>query len=171
MSGTEKQYSPARETWRMFLRNKAAVFGLVLFVLVLLVAFFGPYFYDIDPFKIVWAPYTPPGQEETAPLGTDYLGRDMLAGLVNGGDATLLVGATAAAITVTIGVLVGAFAGYYGGWVDEILTRLTSSSKSYPHCFLLWCWSPCSPQRCPRSPSPSVWSVGPPQHASRELNS
>ena len=125
-------YSPAREAWRMYVRNKAAVFGLILFVLVLLVAFFGPIFYEIDPFKIVWAPFTAPGQEDVVPLGTDYLGRDIMAGLVNGGDATLLVGATAAAITVSIGVIVGAFAGYYGGWVDEVLTRITEFFQVLP---------------------------------------
>ena len=49
-----QDFSPAREAWRMFLRNKAAVFGLILFSAVLVFAIVGPYLYDVDPFKIVW---------------------------------------------------------------------------------------------------------------------
>lgn len=125
-------YSPMREAWRMFLRNKAAVLGLVLFTIVLLFSILGPFLYTVDPFKIVWAPFTPPGENATVPLGTNRLGRDMLAGLIDGGDTTLLVGATAAAITVFIGILVGALAGYYGGWVDEVLMRVTEFFQVLP---------------------------------------
>lgn len=120
------------ETWRMFVRNRAAVLGLVLFSGVLLFSFVGPHVYPTDPFKIVWAPLTPPGEAQELPLGTDYLGRDILAGLIDGGDATLLVGATAAALTVLIGVLVGALAGFYGGWVDELLMRVTEFFQVLP---------------------------------------
>ncbi len=127
-----QSYNPTAEAWRMFARNKAALFGLFLFILVLIMALLGPIIYDVDPFKIVWAPLTPPGEADSVPLGTDYLGRDMLAGLVDGGDATLLVGATAAAITVFIGILVGALAGYYGGWVDEVLMRVTEFFQVLP---------------------------------------
>ena len=117
----------------MFLRNKAAVFGLIMFVAVLLFAFVGPYVYDVDPFKIVWRPLTIPGTDtDRVPFGTDYLGRDMLASLIDGGDSTLLVGATAAFITVVIGILVGALAGYYGGWVDNILMRITEFFQVLP---------------------------------------
>jgi peptide/nickel transport system permease protein len=130
---TNPDYSPGREAWRMFLTNKAAVFGLILFVLVLLFAFIGPFLYDVDPFKIVWKPFTVPGTDtDKVPIGTDYLGRDLLAGLIDGGDSTLLVGATAAAITVVIGVLVGAMAGYYGGWVDNVLMRITEFFQVLP---------------------------------------
>ena len=116
----------------MFVRNKAALFGLVLFVLVLLLAFVGPYLYDVDPFKIVFRPLTPPGEASDFPLGTNHLGRDMLAGLIDGGDTTLFVGATAAAITVFIGVFIGALAGYYGGWIDEVLMRITEFFQVLP---------------------------------------
>ena len=130
-------YSPSKEAWRMFVRNKAAVLGLILFIIMLLITFLGPYLYDVDPFKIVWAPLTPPGADERVPLGTDYLGRDVMAGLINGGDATLFVAATAAAITVIIGVLVGAFAGYYGGMVDAIMMRTVDALYALPFVFLV----------------------------------
>ena len=130
---TTHNFSPGREAWRMFVRNKAAVFGLILFVSVLLFAFVGPFLYDVDPFKIVWRPLTTPGTDtDRVPVGTDYLGRDMLAGLIDGADSTLYVGATAAAITVFIGILVGAMAGYYGGMVDNILMRVTEFFQVLP---------------------------------------
>ena len=132
LSSTQKAYSPTAEAWRMFVRNKAAVLGLVLFIIVLIFSLIGPYLYEIDPFKIVWAPFTEPGVQSTVPLGTDYLGRDILAGLIDGGDSTLLVGATAAAITVFIGVLIGALAGYYGGMADEVLMRITEFFQVLP---------------------------------------
>ena len=47
-------YSPMMEAWRMVVRNKAAVMGLILFLIVLLITFVGPYLYEVDPFKIVW---------------------------------------------------------------------------------------------------------------------
>lgn len=116
----------------MFVRNRAAVLGLILFIIVLLVALVGPLVYTVDPFKIVWAPFTAPGESDKVLLGTDYLGRDLMAGLIDGGDATLLVGAMAAAITVIIGILVGSIAGYYGGIADEILMRITEFFQVLP---------------------------------------
>lgn len=117
----------------MFVRNKAAVLGLIMFGLVLAFAVVGPYLYDVDPFKIVWRPLTPPGEDtDRVPFGTDYLGRDLLAGLIDGADSTLLVGATSAAITVLIGVFIGAMAGYYGGWTDNLLMRVTEFFQVLP---------------------------------------
>ena len=71
----------------------------------------------------------PPGAEFL--LGTDYLGRDVLTGLVHGGRATL-VGVVAAVLSVLIGVTVGALAGYYGGWIDEALMRVTEFFQVLP---------------------------------------
>ena len=116
----------------MFRRSPAAMFGLGLLTLVALMTFVGPMLYPVDPFDIVWAPLTPPGQEASLPLGTDNLGRDILAGLIAGGRATLAVGFSAALITVVIGVLVGAHAGYFGGGVDDALMRVTEFFQVLP---------------------------------------
>lgn len=117
----------------MFVRNRAAVFGLILFTAVLIFAIAGPFLYDVDPFKIVWRPLTPPGTDtDRVPIGTDYLGRDLLAGLIDGADSTLLVGAAAAAITIVIGIFVGAMAGYYGGRIDNMLMRFTEFFQVLP---------------------------------------
>lgn len=123
---------PAKEAWQAFSRNKLAIFGLLLLLTIIVLSVFGGQLYGVDPFDIVWAPLTPPGEESTAPLGTDYLGRDILAGLLNGGKATLLVGLAAAVLTVVIGIAIGAFAGYYGGLVDDVLMRVTEFFQVLP---------------------------------------
>lgn len=123
---------PMTEFCRVFSRNRAAVIGLVLFLIVLSASLLGPLIYGVDPFDIVWAPLTEPGVHGTAPLGTDYLGRDVLAGIFVGGKATLTVGAAAAIITVLIGLLVGIVAGYYGGFVDEVMMRITEFFQVLP---------------------------------------
>jgi len=122
---------PFKEMWRMFFRNKAALFGLGLLLAIILMAFLGPFLYRIDPFDIVWAPLAPPGEEGFL-LGTDYLGRDVLAGIIHGASATLAVGAAAALCTVCIGLALGAAAGFYGGWVDTVLMRITEFFQVLP---------------------------------------
>ena len=124
--------SPAREAWRVFRRNKAAILGLTLLVLIGLVMSFGPGLYGVKPFDIAGAPFVEPFQNPKHWLGTDYLGRDILAGMLVGGRATILVGLSAACITVSIGVTVGALAGYFGGWVDNLLSRLTELFQVLP---------------------------------------
>lgn len=122
---------PAREALRMFLRNPAAIAGMVMLIAVLLVAIVGPWVYPADPFEIRTMPLTPPFSEE-AWLGSDQLGRDVLTGIVYGGRATLLVGAFAALLSVAIGVSLGALAGYYGGRVDALLMRVTEFFQVLP---------------------------------------
>jgi peptide/nickel transport system permease protein len=124
--------SPSREAWRVFRRNKAAMLGLVLLSGVILAMVLGPTLYPVPAFDISGAPFTEPFMTLSLPLGSDYLGRDILAGMAVGGRATLLVGLAAAAITVSIGLTVGALAGYFGGWVDEALSRLTEIFQVMP---------------------------------------
>jgi peptide/nickel transport system permease protein len=122
---------PWAEALRMFARNRAALVGLALLAIVLLVAIAGPWVYPADPFEIRAAPMTPPFTED-AWLGTDYLGRDVATTLIYGGRATLLVGAVAALLSVLIGITLGAFAGYYGGRVDKLLMRFTEFFQVLP---------------------------------------
>ncbi|MGD9830630.1 MAG: ABC transporter permease, partial [Hyphomicrobiaceae bacterium] len=98
--------------------------------------FAGPFLYRVDPFAVVGAPFTAPGDDMDVPLGTDHIGRDILAGLIKGGGPTLAVGLSAALITVFIGVLVGALSGYYGGFVDEALMRFTEFFQVLPPLIL-----------------------------------
>ena len=124
--------SPAREMWARFIRNGSAIAGLVLIALVLAMTLIVPAFYPVDPFDIVWRPLAPPGEAPAIPLGSDFLGRNVLAGIVHGGRATLAVGASAAAICVIIGIAIGAAAGFYGGLLDEGLMRITEFFQVLP---------------------------------------
>lgn len=124
--------SPWREAWRVFASNKAALLGLGLLVAVVLMMVAGPGLYGVQSFDIAGAPFTPPFTDPKLWLGTDYLGRDVLAGVLIGGRATVLVGLSAAAVAVTIGVTVGALAGYFGGWVDLALSRVTELFQVLP---------------------------------------
>jgi peptide/nickel transport system permease protein len=131
MSQFGQANGPWREACRMFARSPSALAGTALLALILLLALAGPVFYPVDPFEIRGAPLLPPFSAEGW-LGTDYLGRDVLTTLIYGGRATLLVGSVAALLSVTIGVTLGAIAGYYGGWVDAVLMRVTEFFQVLP---------------------------------------
>ena len=122
--------SPGRIAFRQYLRSPSGVIGAVLLIMLVFGTLFGPLLYPVDPVDIVGGPFSPPDAE--AWLGTDYLGRDVLAGLIYGGRATLTVGAVAALITVIIGVTVGAFSGYFGGAVDTALVKITEFFQILP---------------------------------------
>lgn len=124
--------SPWGEAWRVFRSNKAALVGLTLLSLLVLTMIFGPQWYGVAPFDIVAQPFTAPFMDAKVWLGTDYLGRDVLAGMLVGGRVTLLVGLAAASVAVSIGVTIGALAGYFGGWVDTVLSRLTELFQVLP---------------------------------------
>lgn len=124
--------SPAREAWRMYRRNLPAVVGALILLGIVGATLYGAFFFTGDPFEIVWAPHEGPGVEPAFPLGTDYLGRDLMAGMLTGGAPTLTVGLAAAAITMVIGITFGALAGYYGGWVDNLLMRVTEFFQVLP---------------------------------------
>ncbi len=118
----------------MFAANKAALLGLVLGVLIALLTIFGPLIYPTDPFEMVGAPMSPPGEDLL--LGTDYLGRDILAGIVHGARTTVLVGFSATSFTVVIGIIIGVLAGFYGGWVENLLMRVTEFFQVLPGLLL-----------------------------------
>ena len=121
---------PLARAGRAFLANPAALAGLAMLSAIVLALVFGPRLYGVDAIDIVNAPLSPPDGE--APFGTDYLGRDILASVLLGGRATMLVGITAALISVSIGVTVGALAGYLGGRVDAALMRVTEFFQVLP---------------------------------------
>ena len=121
-----------REAVRMFMRNKAAVAGVIILVGIIFMTYVGPYLYDQDPSRIIARPLNGPGTEDVPTFGTDYLGRDVLAGVINGGSTTLRVALVGALLIVLIGVSIGAIAGYYGGWVDTWLMRFTEVFQVMP---------------------------------------
>lgn len=127
---TVVRISPLRETGMLFLANPTGMLGAVLFAVILFATLFGPLLYPVDPFDIAGLPLSPPDSEFWC--GTDYLGRDIFAGLLVGGRATLTVGAVAALITVGIGIAVGAASGYFGGTIDTALMKITEFFQVLP---------------------------------------
>jgi peptide/nickel transport system permease protein len=121
---------------RAFTHNPAFVAGSLILALFVLMAVFADMLCPGDPFDMVGQPVLWPGQDPEFPLGTDSLGRDVLAGLVHGSRVSLLVGVVAAAIGLAIGTVVGALAGFFGGWVDTWLLRIVELFQTTP-TFLL----------------------------------
>ncbi|HSR10877.1 MAG TPA: ABC transporter permease [Thermodesulfobacteriota bacterium] len=130
----EARPSAAALFFRRHFKNKAGVLGLVLLTLVLLTAVLGPMLYPVSPFELLGKKFLPPGGNFL--LGTDYLGRDVLAGLIQGARTSLLVGVMAAGMMITIGIIFGALAGFYGGVMDEILMRMTEFFQVLPSFIL-----------------------------------
>lgn len=125
-----KPVSPLGEAWRMFRRNKPALMGVAILSFIVGFVFYG-IFWGGDPYEIVWAPHTAPGEDGFL-FGTDYLGRNLMTGLLTGGAPTIAVGTAAAALSVFIGISLGATAGYFGGWVDNLLMRITEFFQVLP---------------------------------------
>jgi len=131
-TGPEVMAAPGREALRLFCRNRAAVAGVLMLVGVIAMTYLGPFFYDQDPTRIIARPLESPGTEDIPAFGTDYVGRDVLAGVVTGGDTTLRVSLVATVLMVVIGVTIGAVAGFYGGRIDSLLMRFTEVFQVMP---------------------------------------
>jgi peptide/nickel transport system permease protein len=123
--------------WRRFRRHKMAMAGVIMLFLLVLYAVGGAFVFSES-----YANYTdtklrlqPPSAEH--PFGTDTIGRDILARTIYGGQISLLIGLFAVAVETVVGVLIGAIAGYYGGWVDNLLMRFTEAMFNIPQLFLL----------------------------------
>lgn len=113
-----------------FLRNPRVLFGLIWLAVVLIMAVFSGILAPKDPFAIVGTPFGQPAGQHI--FGTDSLGRDVLAGLIHGSRTTLLIAVLATLAAVVFGTAVGAIAGYFGGWVDDVLMRLTEFFQTIP---------------------------------------
>ncbi|WP_082036284.1 ABC transporter permease [Bacillus sp. B-jedd] len=124
-----------RSVLSRLLQNKIALIALIFLLLVHLMVFLGPIFWTISPEKINPAATLAPWTAQH-PLGTDDLGRDVLSRMLHGGRITLLVGFTAMVVTILVGGIVGAFAGYFGRWIEAILMRVTEALMAIPNFFL-----------------------------------
>jgi peptide/nickel transport system permease protein len=128
------RFRQLRDTWLRFCRNRLAIIGLALLVTTALMALLAPVVFPEGPFKITGGRFVPPSAAHW--LGTDHLGRDVLAGVFYGARASLMVGFLSVAMSLVIGIVVGALAGYYGGWIDDVLMRITEIFQVMPRFFL-----------------------------------
>tara|TARA_Y100001934_G_scaffold242003_1_gene297449 strand:+ start:34 stop:906 length:873 start_codon:yes stop_codon:yes gene_type:complete len=127
----EPTIKPVKEIFQTFFKSYSAVTGLIILIGIAVMGFIGPLFYPTDPFDMVWMPFSPPGADGFL-LGTDYLGRDILSQIINGARVSIAIGFSAALVSCFIGVGIGSFAGFYGGWVEEILMRITEFFQVLP---------------------------------------
>jgi peptide/nickel transport system permease protein len=124
----------ARRPWvqalRALLRNRAAVFGLLIIVVLGVLAVLAPLITQYDPNQqSLTAALQPPSADHL--LGTDNLGRDILTRLVYGGRISLMVGVLAVGLAVVIGVPLGLLSGFLGGWVDMVIQRVADIMLSF----------------------------------------
>ncbi|WP_424812320.1 ABC transporter permease [Roseococcus sp. YIM B11640] len=120
-----------RDFWRRYRRNKGAVVGLVLLILVFAMAATAPLIFPDSPWDMVAAPFMPPG-EMGLWLGSDSLGRDVAAGIAHGARISLMVGAVSTICALFVGVSLGAVAGYLGGVADDAVMRFTEFFQTIP---------------------------------------
>jgi len=118
-----------------FMRNRAAVFGAFLVALIVIMALFAPWLTHYDP---VQASFMTVRQAPSAAhwFGTDELGRDVLSRLLYGARASLLAGVVSVGIAVVLGVPLGLIAGYFGRFVDGVISRIADALLSIPFLIL-----------------------------------
>jgi peptide/nickel transport system permease protein len=125
-----KHRSLRSDVWRQFRRHKGAVVGLVLLVLIILFSFIGPWLWGVDPQALDVAAKNQ-GVSWTHPFGTDNLGRDVMAQVMEGGKISLLVGLTAMLIGVFVGMTIGVLSGFFRS-LDGMLMRFTDLFLALP---------------------------------------
>jgi len=116
----------------VFWRTPSAVVGAALLLLVIAVAASAGSISPYGPLEMVAEPFLRPGEDMDFPLGTDMLGRDILTGIFYGARISLFIGGLATAVSLVIGVTIGALSGYYGRWPDRVLMRITELFQTVP---------------------------------------
>jgi peptide/nickel transport system permease protein len=117
--------------WERYSRSRSAVLGLGILGLVIFMAAIANMIFPEDPFRLAGRPMSLPGTNGFL-LGSDTLGRDVAAGIAHGAKTSILIGLIATLTSVFIGVIFGAFAGYYGGLTDDLLMRITEIFQTIP---------------------------------------
>jgi len=150
----QKRRSQGRIIFDRFMRNRAAVGGAVVLILLILFCFLGPTITghnDPNAVHVTDVSATLAGPSWKYPFGTDDVGRDQLARAMVGGQTSLLVGLTSMLMALLFGIGIGAFAGFYGGLVDNILMRFTDVALAIPFYLLLFVLSASFNDGSPRS--------------------
>lgn len=129
------RYKLFKNVLNMLIKNKAALIGLIIIFLLIIVALFGKFFMPYDPYVGELS------QSLQAPsaahiFGTDEQGRDILSRIIDGTKISLRVGVTSVAIALSIGTVIGSIAGYYGGKIDMLLMRIMDIILAFPSLLL-----------------------------------
>lgn len=121
-----------RSAAALLLRKPALLVGSLMLLALAAVALFGRFWFSADPWDMAGPPMLWPGEDAAYPLGTDLMGRDIATGLVSGARVSLLVGLVSTALSAVLGVAIGALGGFYRGWVDALLGRVTEVFQTVP---------------------------------------
>lgn len=121
--------------WRRFRRHPGAIVGMIILAIILLATLLAPLSPYSPTASNIPERLQPPSWQH--PFGTDQLGRDLLTRCLYGGRVSLMVGFLVVIITMVIGIPVGALAGYFGGWLDNILMRITDAMLALPALLVL----------------------------------
>jgi peptide/nickel transport system permease protein len=126
-----KAIGPWQIAWKRFKKNRVAMVGAAMFIIIVLSVIIVPFIspFDLNTFDLTQKKLPPSSKHW---LGTDEQGRDVLLRLFLGGRISILVGLMAAGVSVSLGTLVGGIAGYYGGRIDNILMRIAEIVYSIP---------------------------------------
>ncbi|MDR0469603.1 MAG: ABC transporter permease [Peptococcaceae bacterium] len=135
MEKQKKKVSRTTEIWKQLRKNKVAVVSMYVIIIVILIAIFAPLIAPY-PFDQQFRTRSLEGPSSDHWLGTDRLGRDILSRLIYGSRQSLQMGLLSVLISASIGITLGAIAGYYGGWTDTTLMRLLDIYQGMP-MFLL----------------------------------
>lgn len=118
--------------WQRLRKNKMAMIGLAITITLILIAIFAPLIAPYDPYTVDWSQSLQAPGEGNHLLGTDQLGRDIFSRLIYGSRISLRVGIITQLISMTIGIIMGALAGYYGGKIDELISYLINLFFAFP---------------------------------------
>jgi peptide/nickel transport system permease protein len=126
-----------RQAARRFIRHRLALIGTGLVIVIASIAAIGPFLLPDAFFTDIMSGRPPAPPSSLHLLGTDTSGRDVLARVALGARTSLIVGFGAVAVYISIGTLIGLLAGYFGGWVDQLLMRITDTVLSIPTLLLV----------------------------------
>jgi peptide/nickel transport system permease protein len=134
-SATQARLGQAWLSWRAFRRNRLAMLGLGLILLLLIVAALAPWISPYEPnVQNLRLRLQPPSAAHW--LGTDELGRDILSRIIHGSRITLYIVTLVVVIAAPLGLLIGTVSGYFGGWIDAVLMRVTDIFLAFPRLIL-----------------------------------
>jgi peptide/nickel transport system permease protein len=117
--------------WLTVVHDKKALAGLIVLTIFLMTAVLAPLIAPYDPNAMEYDMMEPPSFKH--PLGTDDLGRDLLSRIIYGTKVSLFIGITTVAVSLCIGVVLGVVAGYFGGWLDNIIMRYIDLQWAFPN--------------------------------------
>ncbi len=130
-----KSRSVWKIAWKRLVKNRLALVGLSIVLIIIFIAIFANYIAPYDPLKVDLSKYLlPPSRDHL--LGTDEFGRDILSRIIFGARVSLQIGFFAQVISISLGTVLGLLAGFYGGWVDDLIMRIVEILFAFP--FLLF---------------------------------